>query len=378
MSKQDRNNVKGFGSKVYHVLRTEGVGSLLNRTQRYVRYRAKRAAVNSGPTLKEWEALKGRYQGRRAFLLGNGPSLNLTELYLLRDEATMCFNRFDLMLERLNWVPKFYTTIDDRVLLDTVDIVNELSAIAEHAFFPDIHPYCVDFRDVIAKRPNVHWLFLNGTTFSDRLPYCGINKTVANVGIQILAYLGFTEIVLLGVDMTYSIPKTARLENARDVEATEDDDESHFDPRYFGKGRKFHVPLLDETFLKFREARNFFEARGVTIRNGTVGGVLEEFPRTSLQTLLGFSIDEKREIFKEMVEARLLKPGLDVLDAIVRAPEAQEPDEVDTRWDVFRVPSEQVNRFVLKHVLQFVPFGPLEGTHLFVSRRMLRPFPLSG
>ena len=293
-----------FASKVAHILRTEGPVSLVNRSARYAGYRARRAMMDPRPTVEEWQKLKGSYDGR-AFLLGNGPSLNQTPLHLLEGEATMCFNRFDLMLERLPWTPTFYTTIDDRVLLDTLDVVNEMSERSKHAFFPDIHPYFVDFRESIVKRPNVHWLFLDRTFFSDELPYCGINKTVANVGIQILAYLGFTEIYLLGVDMTYTVPKSARIEGKRDITATEDDDESHFDPRYFGKGRKFHVPMLDETFLKFREAYEHYTPRGVQIVNSTVGGVLEEFPRRPLEEVLDVDPRESEKSFRRMVEGKL-------------------------------------------------------------------------
>lgn len=368
--------MRGFASKVGHVMKTEGLGSLTNRTQRYLRYRWMRAWSDRRSVVSDWESLRGTYAGERAFLIGNGPSLNLTELYLLRNEATMCFNRFDLMLERLNWLPTFYTTIDDRVLLDTTEVANRMSELASHAFFPDIHPYCVDFRHLIHKRPNVHWLFLDKASFSDQLPYCGINKTVANVGIQILAYLGFKEINLLGMDMTYSVPKTARVENPRDVTATEDDDESHFDPRYFGKGRRFHVPMLDETFRKFREARAYFESRGVRIRNATVGGALHEFPRATLDKTLRVPQAQKRAEFEEMVAGKLRDASVDVLDEVEsRAPSVEVPEDVDPSWDVFRARSEAAQSIVMKQILSFVPFGPLAGRHLWVNRRLLREDP---
>ena len=364
--------MKGFGSKVTEILRTEGAASVVDRTQRYLRYRLKRARVDPRPAIEDWESLRGSCQGRRAFVLGNGPSLNQTELHLLRDEVTMCFNRFDLMLERLHWVPTYYTTIDDRVLEDTLDVANEMSRLVDHAFFPDIHPYCVDFRDGLVKRPNVHWLFLDRASFSDELPYCGINKTVANVGLQILAFLGFTELNLIGMDMTYSLPAGAVVDGSRDVTSTADDDESHFDPRYFGKGRRFHVPLLDETFAKFREARGFFEERGVRIRNATVGGALEEFPRVAMNDILGFDDDRRSQLFVETVEGKMVRPGLDVLDAVKSARELGAEDPVPDRCEVFRVPAARASRVIHDRIFDFVPFGPFEGNTLFVRRRLLR------
>jgi hypothetical protein len=214
-------------------------------------------------------------------------------------------------------------------------------------------------------------LYLDRTTFSDELPQCGINKTVANVGIQILAYLGFTEIYLLGVDMTYTVPKGAILENARDITATEDDDESHFDPRYFGKGRKFHVPMLDETFAKFREAREHYEPRGVTIVNATVGGALEEFRRVPLNDVLGYSFNEKQTIFRELVESKLRTPNVDVLEAAASAPLIDAPHQVDASWSMFRTSAAAANKVILRWVFDFIPFGPIQGTHLFVNRRLM-------
>ncbi len=365
--------LKTVVSKVHSILKTEGLRSLVNRSVRYVRYRVERARSEKGPTLKEWADLKGLYSGRRAFLLGNGPSLNETELYLLKDEHTMCFNRFDLMLERLNWVPTFYSTIDDRVLLDTVDVVNKMSSVSERSFFPDIHPFFVDFRSLIEKRSNVHWLFLDRTDFSDQLPYCGINKTVANVGLQILGYLGFSEIYLLGVDMSYSVPKRAIIENARDITAMDDDDESHFDPRYFGKGRKFHVPMLDETFAKFEEAKRFFETRGVRIVNSSVGGKLDVFPRIPLLDVLGVSSGTQKEVFLDLLRRRLSNPPGDLSEWLEGAVQYTETEQASADVAIFRISQEKVHRFVLRWIHDFVPFGPYDACHWFVNRDLLKP-----
>src|SRR6478672_786737 len=67
---------------------------------------------------KKWQLLKNKYRGERIFIIGNGPSLNKTPLYLLQDEYTMCFNRINLMYERVNWKPDFYVVVDDLVIKD--------------------------------------------------------------------------------------------------------------------------------------------------------------------------------------------------------------------------------------------------------------------
>jgi hypothetical protein len=364
-------------SKIYHTVRNEGVGSVLDRTARYLAYKYKRLRTDRKSVFEEWRKLEGRFAGERAFLIGNGPSLNQTPLYLLSEEHTMCFNRWDLMLERLAWMPTFYTVIDDRVLMDTAHLANGLARVADYAFFPDIHPYNVDFRPVIKKRENVYWLFLDRTSFSMDLPYCGINKTVANVGLQILAYLGFDEIYLLGVDMSYTLPDSAKVSGSRDVLATEDDDESHFDPRYFGKGRKYHVPMLDETFAKFREAEQFFSRRGVKIYNATVGGRLEEFERIDLETVLNMSREEKRRRFQDNVRAHLKLAAGDLDRLMDEAPVRNEADGSDRELRAFRTSADRIHEFLRPYIFDFVPFGPYEETYLYVNRDLLVPPPVT-
>ncbi len=355
-------------SKVYHTARTEGVRSLADRTARFLAYKYKRWRADNAPVIADWEALKDSYEGRRAFLIGNGPSLNRTPLYLLGEEHTMAFNRFDLMLERLDWTPDFYAVSDDRVLGDTIEIANAMAQKVDHAFFPDIHPYNVDFRARIVNRANVHWLFLESTRFSDRLPWCGLNKTVANVGLQILGYLGFNEIYLVGVDMDYSIPEGSELENARDITATEDNDQNHFDPRYFGKGRKYHVPMLKETFLKFREARQVFEARGVSIVNATRGGKLEAFPRARLEDVLGVEPDAIRRKFVSNVQSSLMHHRAFDVEGALALPPTPPGAELAPGTEVFRTPVDSAQVWINQRIHDFIPFGPFDGSYVFVAR----------
>lgn len=359
-------------SKAYHTVRNEGVGSFVGRTARYSAYKYKRLRMDKSETLAEWAALRGAYAGERAFLIGNGPSLNRTPLYLLGDEYTMAFNRFDLMLERIGWIPSFYSVADDRVLEDIIDTANDMSRIVDHAFFPDIHPYNVDFRDRIIKRPNVHWLHLDSTRFSASLPSCGINKTVANVGLQILAHLGFTEIYLIGLDMDYGIPAASKIENARDITGTEDNDDNHFDPRYFGRGRKYHVPMLDETFVKFREARQFLESRGITVFNATKGGKLEEFRRVEFETVLGFDHDRQIQLYVANIRSRLEHDNrLDVAEAL-RLPAAKLDSGLEAGTRVFRAPVEDVQSWIGRTIHDYVPFGPVDESYLFIRRDQIR------
>jgi hypothetical protein len=122
--------------KASYILREEGPMVLADRAVRAGLVRARRTFRDDSANVARWQRLKGKYVGKRAFLLGNGPSLNRTPLHLLAGEHTMCFNWFNLMYERLSWRPTFYTTIDDRVLSDIAPQLGEVLSGVEYAFLP--------------------------------------------------------------------------------------------------------------------------------------------------------------------------------------------------------------------------------------------------
>ena len=67
--------------------------------------------------------------------------------------------------------------------------------------------------------------------------------TVMYLNIQLAEYLGCNPIYLVGVDLSYQVSNSA-IRNGAVLTSTEDD-ENHFDPRYFGKGKRWHLPETD-------------------------------------------------------------------------------------------------------------------------------------
>ena len=88
---------------------------------------------------KKWESYENKFKGKRVFLIGNGPSLNETPMHLLENEFTMCFNRFYLMQERLNWHPSFYMCTDPLVVPDIHEDINNYIKNIDYSFFQKIH-----------------------------------------------------------------------------------------------------------------------------------------------------------------------------------------------------------------------------------------------
>ncbi len=111
--------------------------------------------------------------------------------------------------------------------------------------------------------------------------------------IQQAFFLGFRDIVLIGVDAKYTIPDTVeqsgpdyfRTGVKLHLKSTRDDDPNHFDPTYFGAGSHWHDPNVDDMHRMFRLMNKAVAWHGGSLRNATVGGVLEAVPRVDYESL---------------------------------------------------------------------------------------------
>jgi len=354
-----------YFKKIAEIIDYEGWGSIFNRSVDLICYNYLINVFRRKQDFDNWKNLKNKFEGERAFLIGNGPSLNATPLYFLKNEITIAFNRFNLMFERLNWKPTLYTTVDERVALDNTDELNDIVKQLDYCFFPDIHPRgCVDFRKFIQNRENIFWLKLVTSGFFRELPNVGLNGTVANVGIQILAYLGIKNIYLVGLDANYDDHNSVKQENKRDWKSIRDDDPNHFDPRYFGKGKKYHRPRINDIVLPgYQKAKKFSESIGIQIFNATVGGKLEIFDRVDFESLFHYTdaekffllFNEKAAIFQNIYELKNRSIKLS-------SPMDNYPDPI------YISKADIALRLIPKIIFTHIPYGPIEGDYFFIKR----------
>lgn len=231
---------------------------------------------------------KDRYRGERCFIIGNGPSLNKIDFGFLSKEYTFGVNGIFYMQDKLNFTPTFYTVEDNHVVADNLDRINEMDQSIR--FFPE------KYASVITSDPNTFflptdWMFYFGSSkhyakprFSKELSetiYVG--QTVTYLNLQLAYYMGFQEVYFVGMDFSYHVPDSSKIEGLTIV--SREDDPNHFHPDYFGKGKKWHDPKLEYCQRSYKHARKVYEDSGRTLRNATIGGALDCIERVNFFTI---------------------------------------------------------------------------------------------
>jgi hypothetical protein len=356
--------MKHYYKLAYNSFKNYGISVVTKRLWKFSVVKFKRFfLLKNSVNEQKWSDLKDKYKGERVFVLGNGPSLNETPLFLLKEEYKICFNHFYLMLPRLGWKPDFFMVADDMVIKDMPDFFKKnLLPEVKYGFFPDIHPNNTDFRKYMPELDNVLWMHTDYAGFRSDLPKCGINNTVVNASLQVMAHLGFSEIYVLGVDASYSFKahKSKNLTN-RDIES-DGDDPNHFDPRYFGKGKKYHHQPMDEMARRIGMARVFLEREGVQIINAGVGGKLDVLDRKPLREVLSYSEEKEVLIFENLVKHYISDFKYNTAEFV------QEVSDMTIEKDYFVINQDSGKKYITKLINTHLALGPHNNSYVFVKQ----------
>jgi hypothetical protein len=219
-------------------------------------------------------AMRNRYAGERCFIIGNGPSIALTDVGRLRRELTFALNRGYLLFDRIGGPTTFLVAINRHVIQQ---FGTEIAAAGLPTF--------VGWRSHSEMPPGGDVTFIRRAhrySFSRNVATDGASEgpTVTFMALQLAYHMGFREVVLIGVDHSFSTPGP---ENQ--VVTSNGEDANHFDPNYFGPGIKWQLPDLAMSEVVYRLAKDVFEADGRRIVDATVGGRLEVFDKVALERI---------------------------------------------------------------------------------------------
>lgn len=230
----------------------------------------------------ELSKLKDRYKNKRAFVIGNGPSLRYIDFSKLKNEITIASNGIFLLFDKLNFYPTFYTVEDCLVAEDRSSIINKLNCSQK------IIPY--DLKYCLSQENGT--IYINFIRDHNKFPQFSLNfqeivfwgGTVTYLNLELAYYLGIKEVYLIGVDHNYKSPSKSDIINEC-VITSNSLDLNHFDPGYFGPGYRYHDPMLHRMEIAYHEAKKIFEKHNRKIFNAGVGGKLEIFERVNFDAL---------------------------------------------------------------------------------------------
>ena len=263
--------VKGLLRKALGAERGERIiGALVDAKSR-VEYALSPTGRRSSAQLK---SMRDRHAGERCVIVGNGPSLREMDLSPLQSEVTFGLNRGYLLFQELGFAPTYLVAVNVNVVDQFAgEILAQPSTtfVSWHTrrFLPRDHR-------AILVRP------MRGPLFSTD-PARGIwnGATVTYAALQLAYHMGFSEVILIGVDHSFTTPGPAH-----QLVTSSGDDPNHFDPSYFGKGVRWELPNLPLSEVAYELARQAFEADGRRIVDATLGGKLTVFPKVELEVAL--------------------------------------------------------------------------------------------
>lgn len=217
--------------------------------------------------------------GKKCFIIGNGPSLQIEDLELIMQYKIPCFgsHRIYKIFDKTKWRPDFYCAQDSKLInenyreLSKMQLRNKYIAVCPSLFYKSIN--------------NATYIKINTDDFYPELPnfssdlHMGIYEgfTVTYMCIQLAVYMGFKEIYLLGVDHSYSIDLNPDGTIKRD-ESIQD----HFS----SDDKVTNIPQTYKSTLAYVAARKYSDQHGIKIYNATREGKLDVFERVELKTIM--------------------------------------------------------------------------------------------
>jgi len=291
--------------------------------------------------------LRGRYNGERIFVIGNGPSLSETPLDKLESEHTIAINGINHIYDSVNWRPDFYVFLKNSMSKPEQEFVEQNIELGCECFINKKYSSRFDNNELVhyIKRKKLRTdpltLITNGKMDLNNTDVSKIKdiwSTDIREGVykkhsmyptlQIVSYLGFEEIYFLGCDLGLEVQKpyllfksgldpveyinkqyfisasfrerklvrsvingvaykfsTTRLFNFMFRHLTDVyGDSSHFTESYEKKIR--FRDINKEIINEHRVAKKILNDNNVYLFNATLGGELEVYPRKNINEII--------------------------------------------------------------------------------------------
>ena len=223
---------------------------------------------------KRLSRFENKHAGERLVLVCNGPSLNQSNLSLLRGEHIMGMNKIYLGLSRFRLALRYYIAVNPLVISQSASDISDMRCIK---FLPSRDGADCPKPDALTY----HFPLRSLQGFYKNL-CLGIDEgpTVTYAAMQVAFFLGFQKVVIVGMDHRYTYKG-----DPNQVSVIEGNDTNHFDKAYFCN-QQWNNPDLPASEKAYERARQVFEDDGREIVDCTVDGACPVFRKMALEEVL--------------------------------------------------------------------------------------------
>lgn len=238
---------------------------------------------------------KGKYRGRRAFFIGNGPSLKQTPLHLMKNEYCFGTNKVYDLFEVTDWRPTHYLAITNEnwKYKDWAEAIEKIVATGipcfladkywiyyERGWTPDWYkpPEGDNAIQIKARKlmRNERGMKVAETGWATDIESFVIShRTVSMVFLQLAHWMGFSPLYLVGCDLGYKSHSEG------------EPDPNHWSKNYEHMKTPFRAEKDNERMQKVhRIMGKIAKSQDIEIYNATIGGDLDAYERANIYDLL--------------------------------------------------------------------------------------------
>ena len=210
---------------------------------------------------------RNRHYGERCVIVCNGPSLKRMDLGFLKNETVIGLNKIFLGFNMFRFYPRYYVAVNQKVIEQSTEQISSLNCVK---FISD--------RAGDTIRTDALTNIVSSKNYNDDFSF-DISKglqegyTVTYAALQIAFYLGFTRVVIIGMDHRFSFDGKPNEEKL-----LEGDDQNHFAPSYF-RGQKWDNPDLVNSEKYYEIANRIYKKHDRVIVDATLDGACQVFEK---------------------------------------------------------------------------------------------------
>lgn len=233
---------------------------------------------NSWVQRRKISRLRNQYDGEKAVIVCNGPSLKDIDFSLIEKEGIFTFglNKINLIFNELSFRPSCIVSVNPLVIEQNASFYSSSDIML--------------FLDKTALKAGVKnkssTFFLDSCDFPFFSRDCSISIfqgfTVTYVALQLAYHMGFSSVALIGCDHNYAtqsgVPNSIVYNKNKDI--------AHFSEQYFKSDEPWQFPDLVASELYYDLARRCYEEAGRSIVNASTNSDLKIFERKSLDSFL--------------------------------------------------------------------------------------------